>query len=72
MSRQRKRRPGRPARQPVRETIADQDEFIWIDVDGRRMFVAGYTSGGAPYGVYEDEMDVGLDVLDAEPPRDFP
>jgi hypothetical protein len=36
------------------------------------MFVAGYTSGGAPYGVYEDEMDASLDVLDAGQQYDFP
>jgi hypothetical protein len=29
------------------------------------MFVVGWTSGGAPYGVYEDEIDAGLDNLDA-------
>jgi hypothetical protein len=27
------------------------DEF-----DDRRMFVVGYTPGGAPYGCYEDEF----------------
>ncbi len=26
-------------------------------IDGRPYFVAGYTSGGAPYGIYLDEMD---------------
>ena len=26
-------------------------------IDGRPYFVAGYTSGGAPYGTYLDEMD---------------
>jgi hypothetical protein len=61
MSEQRKRRSGRPARRPVRETTADQADFIWVDVGGRRMFVVGYTSGGAPYGPYEDEMDASLD-----------
>ena len=25
-------------------------------LDGRPFFVAGYTSGGAPYGMFEDEM----------------
>jgi hypothetical protein len=25
-------------------------------IDGRPYFVAGYTSGGAPYGTYLDEM----------------
>jgi hypothetical protein len=29
----------------------------WIFVDGRPYFVAGYTSGGTPYGLYLDEMD---------------
>lgn len=34
---------------------------LWIMLDGRRYFVAGYTSGGAPYGVFVDEMlDDGL------------
>ena len=28
----------------------------WIMVDGRSFFVVGYTSGGAPYGMFEDEM----------------
>ena len=27
----------------------------WIMIDGRPYFVAGYTSGGAPYGIYLDE-----------------
>jgi hypothetical protein len=65
LSRKRKRRSARPARQPTLETAADQAEFTWVDVDGRRMFVAGYTSGGAPYGVYEDEVDANMDVLDS-------
>jgi len=26
-------------------------------MDGRPYFVAGYTPGGAPYGIYLDEMD---------------
>ncbi len=26
-------------------------------IDGRPYFVAGYTAGGAPYGIYLDEMD---------------
>jgi hypothetical protein len=25
-------------------------------MDGRPYFVAGYTSGGVPYGIFEDEM----------------
>jgi hypothetical protein len=33
-------------------------------VDGRSLFVVGYTSGGAPYGMFEDEMQ----AYDAPPP----
>ena len=25
--------------------------------DGRRFFIAGFTSGGMPYGIFEDEID---------------
>jgi hypothetical protein len=34
------------------------------------MFVAGWTPGGAPYGIFEDEMDVGMNDLTGE--RDQP
>ena len=36
------------------------DEFTtpdWEWVGDRRMFVMGYTSGGAPFGCYEDEFE---------------
>jgi hypothetical protein len=26
-------------------------------IDGRPYFIAGYTPGGVPYGIYLDEMD---------------
>ncbi|MGH3996642.1 MAG: hypothetical protein ACRDTJ_04180 [Pseudonocardiaceae bacterium] len=29
----------------------------WMVVGDRRMFVVGFTEGGAPYGCYEDELD---------------
>ena len=29
----------------------------WIMIDGRPYFVAGYTSGGTPYGIYLDKMN---------------
>ena len=45
---------------------------MWVMVGDRRMFVVGYTSGGAPYGVYEDEMDIGIDGHDPDQPYDFP
>jgi hypothetical protein len=65
VSLRREQRIGRQARRPIRETAADQTDPIWVDVCGRRMFVVGSTSGGAPYGVFEDEMDAGMDDLDA-------
>jgi hypothetical protein len=36
------------------EQFADSD---WTWVGDRRMSVVGYTSGGAPFGCYEDELD---------------
>ena len=66
MSRQRKRRSSRPARPPARETTAGQSEPMWVDGGGRRMFVVGWTSGAAPYGVFEDEMDAEMNDIDAD------
>ena len=66
MSRRRKRRSSRPARPPTRETTVGQSEPMWVDVGGRRMFVVGWTSGGAPYGVFEDEMDAGMNDGNAD------
>ena len=34
---------------------------MWVDVAGRRMFVVGFTPAGAPYGIFEDEMDAEMD-----------
>jgi len=64
VSQKQSRRSSRRTRRPAPETAADQAYPIWVDVSGRRMFVVGYTSGGAPYGIFEDEMDVGPDDLD--------
>ena len=44
----------RPGRSSTPRALVNDD---WIMVDGRPYFVAGYTSGGAPYGIYLDEMD---------------
>jgi hypothetical protein len=44
----------RPRPSSAPRTIPDND---WIVMDGRPYFVAGYTPGGAPYGIYLDEMD---------------
>lgn len=44
--------PRRRKAQPAAEPLDDS----WTVIDGRMYFVAGYTSGGAPYGVFVDEM----------------
>lgn len=30
------------------------------------MFVVGFTPAGAPYGIFEDEMDAEMDGLDGD------
>jgi hypothetical protein len=52
---QRRRRMRRE--QTNREPALGDPTSEWMDVGGRRMFVVGFTSGGAPYGCYEDEFD---------------
>jgi hypothetical protein len=42
----------RPAARPG----TGQVDNSWITLDGRLFFVAGFTAGGAPYGVYDDEI----------------
>ena len=64
VSRQQRRRASRRKRRSVGETAAGQAYPIWVDVSGRRMFVVGYTPGGAPYGIFEDEMDADPHDLD--------
>ncbi len=46
----------RPPRSAAPPALPGDD---WIMIDGRPYFVAGYTPGGAPYGIYLDEMDDG-------------
>lgn len=62
MTRKRKR-PARRPRQPAPASGTAGDGPAWVSIDGRLMFVVGYTPGGAPYGVFEDEMD-DFDVSD--------
>jgi hypothetical protein len=64
VSRQQRRRASRRTRRPAPETAADRACPIWVEASGRRMFVVGYTSGGAPYGIFEDEMDADPNDLD--------
>jgi hypothetical protein len=55
------RRPPATPRRDRRRTEDVEDEWFaepdWAWVGDRRMFVVGYTSGGAPFGCYEDEFD---------------
>ncbi|GAB3852533.1 hypothetical protein GCM10027610_081010 [Dactylosporangium cerinum] len=44
-----------PCRTGGRATLPVPDEW-WIMLDGRPFFVAGYTSGGTPYGTFADEI----------------
>jgi len=64
MSRKHKRRSSHWTSRPVPETAAGQSSPIWVDVCGRRMSVVSYTPGGAPYGIFEDQMEVATDDLD--------
>jgi len=64
VSRKHKRRSSHRTSRPVPQTAAGQSHPIWVDVCGRRMFVVGYTPGGAPYGIFEDEMQADTDDLD--------
>ena len=63
-SRKHKRRFSHRTSRPVPGTAAGQSYPIWADAGGRRMFVVGYTPGGAPYGIFEDQMEAGTDDLD--------
>ena len=51
------RRHRRRREQANREPASNHPTLEWIDVDGRRTFVVGFTAGGTPYGCYEDEFD---------------
>jgi hypothetical protein len=52
-----RRPPGTtPCRRAEHRAGPTEDE-PWIMVVGRSFFVVGYTSGGAPYGMFEDEME---------------
>jgi hypothetical protein len=53
--RRQRRRRSRQER-VTRDLVLSEPTLGWMDVGGRRMFVVGYTPGGAPYGCYEDEF----------------
>jgi hypothetical protein len=47
----------RPPTRADRESDPHADGDDWTVIDGRRYFIAGYTSNGTPYGIFEDEFD---------------
>jgi hypothetical protein len=52
----------RPCPTPRHATVEENgfsDDPGWIMVEGRSMFVVGYTPGGVPYGVFDDEVPWG-------------
>jgi hypothetical protein len=50
------RRPAATPRRTVERGAVEVDDEWWIMLDGSWFFTAGYTSGGAPYGMFADEM----------------
>jgi hypothetical protein len=48
-------RPTVTPRRTAERGVGQIDDW-WIMLDGRSFFVAGYTSSGAPYGMFADEM----------------
>lgn len=40
----------------AKDRAHDVGDVGWFMLDGRRFIVVGYTSGGAPYGVFDDEV----------------
>jgi hypothetical protein len=62
MSRARRRnhQPARRDKSARNTSDVDDERFAapdWVWVGDRRMFVVDYTSGGAPIGCHEDELD---------------
>ena len=48
-------RPAATPRRPRRPSDEEPDEN-WIALDGGLFFVVGYTPGGAPYGIFADQI----------------
>jgi hypothetical protein len=55
-ARQWAQRPAAAARVGAKPRADPADDDSWILMEGREYFVVGYTTGGAPYGVFADEM----------------
>lgn len=48
-------------RKKKRDTTAVYED-LYSDMDGTFAFIAGYTSGGAPYGVTWEQVGINLDL----------
>ncbi len=66
--RNRRRRDGGRRGSPNPAHSADDGPDSWIDYCGGRMFVVGYTEGGAPYGHVEWTTAALVDHDDASIP----
>lgn len=49
------RLPSIPHHATVDQDVSPTD-LGWITVEGQSLFVVGYTPGGVPYGVFDDEV----------------
>jgi hypothetical protein len=55
------RPPATPRRRAGRRDPEPLDDDSWIMLDGRAFFVTGYTAGGAPFGIFADEISAADD-----------
>jgi hypothetical protein len=51
-----KRPASTPRLRSQRQAGVVPDDDSWISLDGRPMFVVGYTPGGAPYGIFTNDV----------------
>lgn len=65
------RRPPATPHRTVQEAAGGGVEDLhgewWLVLDGRPFFAAGHTPGGAPYGVFEDEVETREESFGATP-----
>lgn len=55
-------------RKKKRDTTAEYED-LYSDMDGTFAFIAGYTSGGAPYGVTWEQVGIDSDLSFVEKVR---
>jgi hypothetical protein len=67
-----KRHRGDRRRARSHDLEADDSPFEWVEYIGARMFVAGYTPGGAPYGWWvTDDSWLDEDIDHPQPEEQF-